>query len=61
MKKAVVASLLAVASVAPGALYAFSQQQVNLGSGAQQGAAGAPAGGTGTDAAGGVQRLHRGN
>ncbi len=39
MKKAVVASLLAVASVAPGARYAFSQQQVNLGSGAQQGAA----------------------
>ena len=44
MKKAVVASLLAVASVAPGAHFAFSQQQVNLGSGAQQGAAGAPAG-----------------
>ena len=36
MKKAVVASLLAVASVAPGARYAFSQSQVNLGSGAQQ-------------------------
>lgn len=45
MKKAVVASLLAVASVAPGAQFAFSQQQVNLGSGAQQGAAAAPAGG----------------
>ena len=45
MKKAVVASLLAVASVAPGARFALSQQQVNLGSGAQQGAAGAPAGG----------------
>ena len=45
MKKAVVASLLAVASVAPGAQFAFSQQQVNLGSGAQQGAAGAPASG----------------
>ena len=44
MKKAVVASLLAVASVAPGAHFAFSQQQVNLGSGAQQGASGAPAG-----------------
>ncbi len=36
MKKAVVASLLAVASVAPGARYAYSQSQVNLGSGAQQ-------------------------
>ncbi len=45
MKKAVVASLLAVASVAPGAHFAFSQQQVNPSSGAQQGAAGAPAGG----------------
>ena len=40
MKKAVVASLLAVASVAPGARYAYSQTQVNLGSGAQQPAAG---------------------
>ena len=47
MKKAVVASLLAVASVAPGAHFAFSQQQVNLGSGAQQGAAGAAGAATG--------------
>ena len=39
MNKAVVASLLAVASVAPGARYAFSQTQVNLGSNAQQPAA----------------------
>ena len=45
MKKAVVASLLAVASVAPGAQFAFSQQQVNLGSGAQQPAAGGAAAG----------------
>ena len=44
MKKAVVASLLAVASVAPGAHFAFSQQQVNLGSGAQQAAPGAAGG-----------------
>ena len=36
MKKAVVASLLAVASIAPGARAAFAQTQVNLGSGAQQ-------------------------
>lgn len=36
MNKAVVASLLAVASVAPGARYAYSQAPVNLGSGAQQ-------------------------
>lgn len=36
MNKVVVASLLAVASVAPGARYAYSQTQVNLGSGAQQ-------------------------
>ncbi len=36
MKKAVVASLLAVASVAAGGRYAYSQTQVNLGSGAQQ-------------------------
>ena len=36
MNKAVVASLLAVASVAPGARYAYSQTQVNLGSNAQQ-------------------------
>ena len=42
MKKAVVASFLAVASIAPGARVAFAQTQVNLGSGAQQapGAAG---------------------
>lgn len=39
MNKAVVASLLAVASVAPGVRYAYSQSQVNLGSGAQQPAA----------------------
>lgn len=45
MKKAVVASLLAVASVAPGTRYAFSQQQASPASGAQQGAAGAAAGG----------------
>lgn len=38
MKKAVVASLLAVASAAPGARFGFSQQQVNLGSGQQSGA-----------------------
>ena len=44
MKKAVVASLLAVASVVPGARYAFSQQQADTASGAQ-GAPGAPAGG----------------
>ncbi len=36
MNKVVVASLLAVASVAPGARFAYSQAQVNLGSGAQQ-------------------------
>ncbi len=36
MNKAVVASLLAVASVAPGARFAYSQTQVNLGSNAQQ-------------------------
>ncbi len=36
MKKAVVASLLAVASVAPGARFAVAQTQVNLGSNAQQ-------------------------
>lgn len=40
MKKAVVASLLAIASAFPGVEYGFSQQQVNLGSGAQQPAAG---------------------
>ncbi len=44
MNKVVVASLLAVASVAPGARYAYSQTQVNLGSGAQQPAAGANGG-----------------
>jgi hypothetical protein len=37
MKKAVVASLLAVASVAPGARFAVAQTQVNLGANAQQG------------------------
>ncbi|WP_263366170.1 hypothetical protein [Edaphobacter bradus] len=37
MKKAVVASLLAVASVAPLARFAVAQTQVNLGSNAQQG------------------------
>lgn len=37
MKKAVVASLLAVASVAPVARFAVAQSQVNLGSNAQQG------------------------
>ena len=33
MNKAVVASLLAVASVAPGVRFAYSQSQVNLGPG----------------------------
>ena len=36
MNKVVVASLLAVVSVAPGARFAYSQSQVSLGSGAQQ-------------------------
>src|ERR1700758_4998875 len=40
MKKAIVASLLAVASVAPMARFAVAQTQVNLGSNAQQAAGG---------------------